>query len=256
MIRYFCSGDIHSFFNIWMLSLNDKGFDINNPEHKIIICGDLFDRGEHSCECFSFVQDMSARDRLIYVRGNHEDLLNDCIRGIKMGNIGHHHVSNGTIKTLASFMNCSEYDMLCNCYEGTKFNKVTKQVLDFIEDTSVDYFELGDKVFVHGWVPVTFDEEDHEIVHKNWREGDWKQARWKCGFDAWRSNLIPDGKTVVCGHWHTSYGWAEFRGRSEWGPDAEFIPFIDNGIIAVDACTAYTHMVNVVVFNERGDLIE
>lgn len=256
MTKYFCSGDVHSFFDEWMISLQDKSFDINNVEHKIILCGDLFDRGEDSLKCYDFVTRMKDENRLIYVRGNHEDLLVQCVQDIKRGHISYHHISNGTIKTLSHFMNCSEYDILCNCIDSNIFNEVTDKLLSFINNTSINYFELGDKVFVHGWVPTTVDENNHKIVHQNWRDGDWPHARWQCGFDAWRCKLIPDGKTVVCGHWHTSYGWSEFRGRSEWGQDAEFTPFIDNGIIAVDACTACTHMVNVVVFDEHGNLIK
>ena len=258
MIRYFCSSDIHSFFDIWMMSLTAKGFDINNPEHKIIVCGDVFDRGDKSVECYEFMTSMIDEGRLIYIRGNHEDLLFNCIQDLRRGrHIGHHHVSNGTIKTLAHFMNCSEYDILCNCYNTSEFEAVVQELMQFIENNSVDYFELGDKVFVHGWIPTTVDDENYEVVDDNWRDGDWKQARWNCGFDCWRCNLVPpDDKTVVCGHWHASYGWSQFRGRSEWGPDAEFVPFIDNKIIAIDACTPYTNMINVVVFDEEGNILE
>ena len=256
MIKYFCAGDIHSFFDIWMLCLSDKGFDENNIEHKIIICGDLFDRGDQSKECYDFVKRMKDQGRLIYIRGNHEDLLDRCIYEFnKSRNIKNQHISNGTIKTLSHFLNCSEYDILCNCYDKLLFEQVTSELLSFINTTATDYFELGDKVFVHGWIPTTADESNHMIVHDNWRDGDWSEARWTCGFDDWRCKLIPEGKTVVCGHWHTSYGWSEFRGRSEWGPDAEFTTFIDKGIIAVDACTVYTHSVNVVVFDDKGNLI-
>lgn len=257
MKKYFCSGDIHSFFDEWQIALNTKGFDINNPDHVIIICGDLFDRGPQTIECFEFVKKLAEENRLIYVRGNHEDLLEMCIHSIKRrSNRGSHHKSNGTIKTLSHFMNCSEYDILCDCYDSRQFENVTNELFDFFDTHLVNYFELGDKVFVHGWVPTTSDEEGHLIVHDNWRDGGWPDARWECGFDNWICNLIPEGKTVVCGHWHTSYGWSQFRGRSEWGPDAEFTPFIAEGIIAVDACTVYTHMVNVVVFDEEGNLLE
>lgn len=239
-----------------MQGLQEKGFDENNSDHRIIICGDLFDRGDQSIECYEFVKRMKDQNRLIYIRGNHEDLLVRCVSELTHNrHIGHHHISNGTIKTLSHFMNCSEYDILCDCVDHKIFENVTDNLLSFINDTSIDYFELGDKIFVHGWIPTTSDENNYEVVDINWHEGDWEHARWECGFDAWRCKLIPEGKTVVCGHWHTSYGWSEFRGRSEWGNDAEFIPFIDNGIIAVDACTVYTHLVNVVVFDERGELI-
>lgn len=257
MKKYFCSGDIHSFFDEWQMSLQNKGFDKNDPEHTVIICGDLFDRGPQTIECFEFVKKLAKENRLIYVRGNHEELLEMCIHSIKRrSKLGSHHKSNGTIKTLSHFMNCNEYDILCNIFNFKQFDEVTNELFDFFDTHLVNYFELGDKVFVHGWVPTTSDEEGHTIVHDNWRDGGWSDARWECGFDNWRCNLIPEGKTVVCGHWHTSYGWSKFRGRSEWGSDAEFTPFIDDGIIAVDGCTAYTHMVNVVVFDEGGNLIE
>jgi len=44
-MKYFVSSDIHGHFDEWMNSLAAKGFDINNPQHKIVLCGDIFDRG-------------------------------------------------------------------------------------------------------------------------------------------------------------------------------------------------------------------
>lgn len=257
MKKYFCSGDVHSFYDEWIIALKNKGFELNNPKHNIIICGDLFDRGDQTIECYEFVRTLLEQNRLVYVRGNHEDLLERCAHHLRQRkNIEYCHKSNGTIKTLSHFMNCTEYDILCYCFDTNKFDAVTNELFEFFDKHLVNYFELGDKVFVHGWVPTTSDEEGHIIVHDNWRDGGWSDARWECGFNDWERNLIPDGKTVVCGHWHTSYGWSKFRGRSEWGPDAEFVPFIDDGIIAVDGCTVYTHMVNVVVFDEEGNLLE
>lgn len=257
MKKYFCSGDIHSFYDEWIIALKNKGFELNNPEHNIIICGDLFDRGDQTIECYEFVRTLLEQNRLVYVRGNHEDLLERCAHDLRQRkNIEYYHKSNGTIKTLSHFMNCTVYDILCYCFDANKFEEITDELLEFFDKHLVNYFELGDKVFVHGWVPKTDDCEGHIIVHENWRDGDWSEARWACGFDSWGCKLIPEGKTVVCGHWHTSYGWAKFRGRYEWGSDAEFTPFIDNGIIALDACTSYTKMVNVVVFDEGGNLIE
>ena len=54
-MKYFVSSDIHGFFNEWQNALKDKGFDLNNPEHKIILCGDLFDRGSQQKEIINFV---------------------------------------------------------------------------------------------------------------------------------------------------------------------------------------------------------
>ena len=53
-MKYFVSSDIHGFFDEWQNALKDKGFDLNNPEHKIILCGDLFDRGSQPKEIINF----------------------------------------------------------------------------------------------------------------------------------------------------------------------------------------------------------
>ena len=53
-MKYFVSADVHGFFNEWKFALKEKGFDINNSEHKIIVCGDLFDRGAQAKELQTF----------------------------------------------------------------------------------------------------------------------------------------------------------------------------------------------------------
>ena len=72
-MKYFVSSDIHGFFDEWMLALKREHFDINNPEHKIIVCGDLFDRGRRPKQIIDFI--LSHKDKIIVIRGNHEDLL-------------------------------------------------------------------------------------------------------------------------------------------------------------------------------------
>ena len=60
-----------------------------------------------------------------------------------------------------------------------------------------------------------------------------------------------EGKTVVCGHIHASYGHAVFEHRgSEFGPDADFSPYSAPGILALDACTVRSGGVNVIVLED------
>ena len=76
-------------------------------------------------------------------------------------------------------------------------------------------------------------------------------ARWVNGMDAAKAGIIEEGKTIVCGHWHCSYGHSEYEGiGSEFGPDADFDPYYGQGIIALDACTGYSKRVNVVVLED------
>ena len=45
MKTYFVCSDIHGFYKEWMKSLKEAGFNKNNPEHILIVLGDVFDRG-------------------------------------------------------------------------------------------------------------------------------------------------------------------------------------------------------------------
>ena len=239
-MRYFVVSDVHSFYDELMYALNSKGFDKKNPQHKLIVCGDLFDRGEQVIEVFEFVKELQAQDRLIYIRGNHEDLLKECVNELAMGEYpSYHHFSNGTVNTIAEFC---DFDYLfiedpswCN-----KVCKTMKPILDFIDKNCVDYAEIGDYIFVHGWIPYDLN---------NATKDDWYEARWYNGMQMWyHPNNRIDGKTIVCGHYHANYGHAHIHNIcSEWGDDAIFEPFIDDGIIAIDSCAAYSGKINCIV---------
>ena len=55
----------------------------------------------------------------------------------------------------------------------------------------------------------------------------------------------------MCGHWHASYGHSKFEGKgSEFKEDADFTPYQASGIIAIDACTAHSGFVNVLVLDD------
>ena len=68
-MKYFVSADIHSFYDEWIDALNGKQFNINNPEHMIIVCGDLFDRGTQSKELQSFIMQLLKKKKIILKLG-------------------------------------------------------------------------------------------------------------------------------------------------------------------------------------------
>lgn len=254
MNTYFVVSDVHSFYDELMAALNEKGFEKDNPEHILCVCGDLFDRGDQSTQVFELVKELQKQDRLIYVRGNHEDLLFNCVEEIRRGRIpSSHHFSNGTVKTICQFCDQSEWIV----YDPSWRNKICEkmqEILDFINENCVDYIEIGDYIFVHGWIPSFCHLDDFRDADQS----DWKEARWLNGMDMWRNpkNRV-EGKTIICGHYHCSWGWSHIRQeRKEWPKknrkdwEKSFEPFIDEGIIAIDACTAYTGKVNCIVIEK------
>lgn len=257
--KYFVTSDVHSFFDELMTSLNESGFDTDNKDHVLCVCGDLFDRGDKTVALFEFVKRLQEQDRLIYVAGNHESLLFDCMSEIYKGlTPSGHHKHNGTLKTICQF--CGESEWIV--YDPTWRNKiceVMQPVLDFISDNCIDYAEIGDYILIHGWVPCYRGLDDF----RNATSEDWERARWENGMEMWKyPRCRVDGKTVVCGHFHCSWGWSHIRqerkefpakNRVDW--KKSFEPFVDDGIIAIDACTAYTGLCNVIVIEEdkNGD---
>lgn len=116
----------------------------------------------------------------------------------------------------------------------------------------LDYFETEHYVFTHGWIPSIPNRDKSYSYISSWREADreqWNRARWFNGMDA--AQTADENKTIVCGHWHTSYGHSKYEHKgTEFGEDADFSPYYGPGIIAIDACTAFSGKVNCLVIED------
>lgn len=240
-MKYFVSGDIHGFFDEWQNALNEKGFDLNNPEHKIILCGDLFDRGSQPKEIIDFV--LEHKDKVILIRGNHEDLMEQMI---ERNSSDYGDLCNGTAQTIVDLYpewQISEFDL-------KKIAKKTR--LQEVLDMCVDYYETTHYIFVHGWIPII---ENCYLYDSNWRTARkerWEKARWTNLVEMYRYEIYEPNKTIVSGHWHCSALWHEQNPDEyeEFGDKANFEPFITKNMIAIDACTTYSHKVNVIVLED------
>lgn len=250
MPKFFVVSDVHSFYTPLIEALNAAGFDKNNEDHWLISCGDLFDRGDESKEVLDFVQSLP---RKILIKGNHEYLLEDMLR---RKSIYDRDVHNGTVKTVknlngfnlsddayiyfAYFSDMNDFPKHC-----TKVKKITK---DYFKNL-VPYFETENHVFVHSMLP-----SDNEVSPvDNWRTAkpkQWEQATWENPFKFFHGKDAIDGKTVVFGHWHTSWARHEFENKMEFGDGADFSPYYGNHYIGIDACTAYSKKVNVLVIED------
>lgn len=248
MPKFYCISDIHSFFDEMKKALDEVGFDPNDESAWLVVCGDCFDRGPDSDKVLRYLRGLP---RKVFVRGNHEDLLVECCkRGYPQG----YDYSNGTMETT-----CQLGDMDA----GYSFDECCIRTLSKVHlffDSMVDYFETANYIFVHSWIPVInkdglprYYTRDREFVfNPDWRNAnkrEWEDARWGNPFDMADRGLKPD-KTIVFGHWHCSAGWAQSEGRSEFGSDAKFDPYYGDGFISIDACTAHSGKVNVIVLED------
>lgn len=257
-MRYYVVADVHGFYTELYNALEENGFFTDTMPHKLIVCGDLLDRGKEALKMQSFILDLMKKDEVILVRGNHEDLIMSLIDDWEnFSYMQRHHISNGTVDTV---LQLTGNEILV----GVNERKIKNELLNtpFINDIipkMLDYYETKNYIFVHGWIPCDafgYIGMANKFIYKdNWRdanEEDWAYARWYNGMEAARQGVIEPDKTIVCGHFHTSYGHSKIDGKcSEFGEDADFSPYYKEGIIALDACTAYSEKVNCIVIDDE-----
>ena len=236
-MKFFVISDVHSFYTPMVKALNEVGFDKNNPNHWLISCGDNFDRGNESQKVLDFLLNIPQKT---LVRGNHEDLIMDCIN---RGYPEWHDSSNGTIKTIRELGH--EY---LNSFELA--SEVTRIKLEPLINQMVNYFETKNYVFVHSFIP-------YNTIKEEWRKAvnaEWKKARWHNPFALCKKGLWKEDKKLVFGHWHTSKEWSKVLNTPEHGEGAIYDIFETDEYIGLDACTVLSNKVNVLVVED--DFIE
>ena len=251
-MKYFVVSDVHGFYKELRKALKERGYDPNNEEHVFVSCGDLFDRGPDAQKCLDFVMSL-PKDRRIFIRGNHEDLLEKAIE--------HHHISITDVYNKTA-------DTICQLggTDRTESSKALdackrKRKLKAYFNECRNFYETKDYIFCHGFIPLNYEgTPESKTFYREAPDEEWQWARWDNGFDCWWNNkdfdnYLPD-KTIVIGHWHTSYAHhGAHHFKKEWPSSKDkldeccFEPFIDNGIIGLDACTALTGKVNCVVLD-------
>ncbi len=256
-MKYYVVADVHGFFDELTVVLREAGFFEEKAERKLIICGDIFDRGDQPEEMQNFIVDLIEKGEVILIRGNHEDLMVELVDNIdywmKNTVLFTHHYSNGTIDTLLKLTDTTLEEALLfpqKCANKMRQTPFFKVILPKMQD----YFETENYIFVHGWIPCSVvgshgaDQKEYEYS-ENWRQADqieWEGARWINGMAAANNGVTENGKTIVCGHYRCSYGHKVLEGKEE----VDHSPYVAEGIIAIDATTVRSHKINCIVIED------
>ena len=286
MKTYFVCSDIHGYFNEWMSSLKEAGFDLSNSNHILIVLGDIFDRGGQPKEIYQFLKSFPEK-RLILIRGNHEYLL---LELVKRGYPLEHDEHNGTYQTLIDLYKDpyeTQKEFLLNNrdkYENSELyavsfhiyqqavkdlytNDTIKEIVRWIKSKKwKNYYELGPYIFVHAFIPLK--DRINPYLDNNgnyydlWRDEKdkqlWEDATWGCPYKLYLHGCfdpeLKKGKILVCGHWHTSSFYNELLYKNDKTKQLDvkkenpiFISEMFPGLIGLDTCTALTKKVNVLV---------
>lgn len=246
-MKFFVISDIHSYYTPMITALNESGFDKTNPEHTLVVCGDSFDRGTQSIEVLEF---LNSVERKVLIKGNHDDLLMELLNGRMPKPTDTHNGTTETIFQLGYNAGTTKFSDYCiEAYQ--KYTPLYNQM--------VNYFETENYIFVHSWIPtkeqpynVNNPDLTEMVFDENWRSADeerWKAARWVNPYIFALAGLKPD-KTIVFGHWHTSWPRARLYGGYEYTDKADFSIFYGDGYIGIDAMTSYSGKVNVLVIED------
>lgn len=276
-MKYYVIADPHGFYDIMTQTLEESGFFTETDPCKLIVCGDLLDRGQGALETQRLMAELLERDRLIYIRGNHEDLMERMLLDLegdcdlsRIADGSSYHVHNGTWDTALQLSGMSQGEALYRT--DTLIRRVQDSLYcRMLMPSAVNYYETEHYVFTHGYVPCRSTVGDTKYrdyksfyFNPNWREAspeDWENARWYNGmeFACYKALHLRD-KTVVCGHFHCSYGHANVEGRGqEFGLYADFSPFYGKAkrdedgrtvIIALDACTKVSGQMNCILLED------
>jgi len=262
-MKYFVFGDVHGFYKEFMSKLKKSGFDENNPDHMLVSLGDNFDRGPDNYKMFEFLKKMKNKNKIILIKGNHEDLIMRMIFSKKIDEIDY---GNGTYGTMQEFSNkySNHRDMFLKSYDNMYLALKNDGFFDLIYDM-IDFYETDKYIFTHGYIPVEIsnDRKSYKYI-EGWRNADkelFRKSRWLNGMEiAEYHNIYEEGKKIVVGHWHASYG----NVRKKYGFNLDkriltslefsdfrfFNPYRGKNIIAIDACTVQTKKVNILVLED------
>ncbi|MBE6633164.1 MAG: hypothetical protein E7620_02340 [Ruminococcaceae bacterium] len=252
-MRYYAVADVHSFCDQLLQALREAGFFEDRGPKKLVLCGDALDRGDQTAETVRFLLELQEKDELIYILGNHEDLLVTALQEIARGDVAQvssgYHVRNGTWGTILQLAEMSKE-------EGMRFpRELVQRVMqsDYytrLLPATVDWFETSGHIFLHGWMPTFVDVRDGNqsyTADPDWRNAElarWRNARWLNGMElACCHGILEQGKTVICGHFHARLGHINL-GRLSGTVDT---PFAAEGILNIDGAVALGGRINCVV---------
>lgn len=288
--KYFVVSDIHSYFMPLKNSLWSAGFRRTNKDHILIICGDLFDRGENSLAVYEYISSL-PKNRVILIRGNHELLLFELLEK-KFPDA--YDFSNGTVSTCCQVARLSESllnkyfyleQYLSNPTIAVDWEKASleiekqllkawKKIKTLVKKSSFyqwlqssqwrDFYELDNFIFVHSFIPTKAENQYYNAYNSNpqllkffsnWRTEATKleleDAKWGCPFKLYKYGLFDE--EIKNNKILVCGHWRADEAHEFFGTEGykdNFDIFYSDHLIMLDACTAYTRKTNVLVIED------
>ena len=252
-MKNFVVSDIHDYYDLLMEALNRNDFDINNVDHRLIVCGDAFYSGPQPGELFVFLRELSEKGRLIFIYGNHDIELLDNLRAKRFTRPANRRCAELTVQHLTQKAGLTDEELASEC-ENLGFTR-------FLSEVPVWYYENEDYVFTHGFIPT-----DKKAYRPDWRdatERDWRTAaaRGDAMMLSMRYGISEPNKKIVCGHYSAARCYLmKDATQADWEnkiykdvscvPANGFKPFLGDTFIAIDQSVKKTGFMNCIILEE------
>lgn len=261
----FAISDIHGYYEALIEGLERAGFDENNPNHLLISVGDAFDRGPDALRVYKFLKGLSDQNKAVVLKGNHTLFFTEYLDGTSLSPFNY--FNNGTNETLADFLYCTApFESWCmidkdiNVPTNADFaqwlseareaiNKEFPELLEWLKARPY-YYETEHYIFTHGSID-TKAEDWHKPHCEKYRYHDWDALMWDDG-SFFGKPILNTNKTVVIGHFGTRHLRTMYGIPSNsYKEGFDILTRYDGKVIALDATTAVSGRINVLVIEEE-----
>ena len=260
--KLFICSDIHGYYQQMKSALDEAGFDENNDNHLLIVVGDIFDRGGEALMVYEYLKRLIGEGKAIVTRGNHDKFFIDFLQGsVSPFNYLH----NGTNETIADFWHrTAPFESWCalegNCdldqmnyikwvdICSKEIKEEYPELLGWLKSLP-RYYETKNYIFVHGAIDTKV-EDWHNPHCFRYGYNDWDALTWDDG-SFFGSKINNTDKTVVIGHFGTDHLRNKYGLKNDDKEDFSILKRNDGKVIAIDATTAYSKKVNVLVIESE-----
>ncbi len=267
-MKYFTISDTHAHHKETIEALHKAGFDINNDNHKLIVVGDITDRGSEALTHILWLKDLEDKGKAIILRGNHDSFIIGFLMNKNQAFNWQHNGLDTTIDDLDHRTNsfqtyCMIYDKPFNTDTFLEWERITQASINkeypWLKKwfkSHKDYYETENYIFTHGI--IDHEAEDwHKPTKPRYNYKGWDALHWASPEDflEFKNNT---GKHLVVGHLNASlmkytlnHGNNDLYDYREYFPENEI--YYDDRINTyfIDTLTAATKRVNVLVIEDK-----
>lgn len=267
MKKLFVVSDVHGHYHEMIDALEQAGFDEDNENHLLVCLGDFTDRGPSVLATCEYLYALTKINRAVVLLGNHGLFLIEFLEGsVNPFNYLH----NGLNETIADFWHrTAPFESWCGLDKGCEMTQETyakwaKMCREDINDeypwllpwlkSLPRYFESEHYIGVHGAIDTKVEDWHKPHCYKG-RLVDWDALDFNDG-SFFGEEINNADKNVIIGHFGTRFlrEMHPMLVTNDHG-EGDDILFRDDGrVIAIDATTAASHKVHVLIVED--DLME